>query len=168
MNRRLPVPATVSGPGVVLGVVAIALYVIARTTGAGWDIVILSVLVALLLVATVWAASLGQSTVAGIFGVFAGFWLSYAALVLGLTHGWYGVAPEDVTRVVGTYLICWTVVVRVLTLVTLRLPAAFTALLGLVTVALALVTLAGVAWQSGATAAEGAHRELPSLVCPLH
>ena len=55
MNRRVPVPATVSGPGVVLGVVAIALYVIARSTGAGWDIVILSVLVALLLVvAAIW------------------------------------------------------------------------------------------------------------------
>ena len=108
-----------------------------------------------LLVATVWAASLGQSTVAGIFGVFAGFWLSYAALVLGLTHGWYGVATEDVTRVVGTYLICWTVVVGVLTLVTLRLPAAFTALLGLVTVALALVTVGTLATSTGATRAGG-------------
>jgi uncharacterized protein (DUF58 family) len=48
------VPATVSGPAVGLAAVAIALYVIARTTGAGWDIVILSVLVALLLVSAVW------------------------------------------------------------------------------------------------------------------
>jgi uncharacterized protein (DUF58 family) len=54
VNRRVPVPATVSGPAVVLGVVAVALYVIARTTGAGWDIVILSVLIALLLVSAVW------------------------------------------------------------------------------------------------------------------
>ena len=50
----LPVPATIAGPGVVLGVVAVALYVIARTTGAGWDIVILSTLVAVLVVATIW------------------------------------------------------------------------------------------------------------------
>lgn len=50
----LPVPATVSGPGVVLGCVSIALYVIARSTGAGWDIVILSTLVAVLVIAAIW------------------------------------------------------------------------------------------------------------------
>lgn len=54
MTRRLPVPATIAGPGVVLGGVVVALYVIARTTGAGWDIVVLTVLVALLIVAAVW------------------------------------------------------------------------------------------------------------------
>lgn len=54
MTRRPPVPATIAGPGVILGVVSIALYVIARTTGAGWDIVILSTLVAVLVVAAIW------------------------------------------------------------------------------------------------------------------
>jgi hypothetical protein len=34
--------------------------------------------------------------------------------------------------------------------------------------ALTLVTLALVAWQTGATARDGAHRELPPLICPLH
>jgi hypothetical protein len=38
----------------------------------------------------------------------------------------------------------------------------------LVGLALTAVTFAGVAWQAGATASDGAHRELPSLVCPLH
>jgi hypothetical protein len=38
----------------------------------------------------------------------------------------------------------------------------------LIGVALAAVTFAGVAWQAGATAPDGAHRELPALVCPLH
>jgi hypothetical protein len=38
-------------------------------------------------------------------------------------------------------------------------------LIGLV---LALVTFALVAWQVGATAPDGAHRELPPLICPLH
>lgn len=94
-----------------------------------------------LVLSTVWAANLGQSTVAGIFGVFAGFWLSYAALVLGLTHGWYAVPAEDANRVVGLFLICWTVAIGLLTVATVRLPGAFTLLLGLVTLALALVTL---------------------------
>lgn len=38
-------------------------------------------------------------------------------------------------------------------------------LLGL---ALFALTFAGVAWQAGATSADGAHRELPAFVCPLH
>jgi hypothetical protein len=38
----------------------------------------------------------------------------------------------------------------------------------LIGVALAAVTFAGVAWQAGATASDGAHRELPAFVCPLH
>src|SRR3954463_2148615 len=42
-----------------------------------------------LLVATLWSASLGQTMVAGVFGLFTGFWLSYAALLLGLNHNWY-------------------------------------------------------------------------------
>jgi hypothetical protein len=38
-------------------------------------------------------------------------------------------------------------------------------LLGVVLVA---VTSAGVAWQAGATAPDGAHNRLPPLICPLH
>jgi hypothetical protein len=38
----------------------------------------------------------------------------------------------------------------------------------LIGVVLALVTFAGVAWQAGATAPDGAHRDLPPLICPLH
>jgi uncharacterized protein (DUF58 family) len=50
----VPVPARISGPGVVLGCVCVALYLIARTTGAGWDIVVLVTLVAVLVVAAIW------------------------------------------------------------------------------------------------------------------
>ena len=45
---------------------------------------------------TIWSASLGQTAVASVFGIFAGFWLSYAVLVIGLTHNWFGVAPASV------------------------------------------------------------------------
>ncbi len=38
----------------------------------------------------------------------------------------------------------------------------------LIGVALTLITFAGVAWQAGATAPDGAHRDLPPLICPLH
>jgi succinate-acetate transporter protein len=92
-----------------------------------------------LLVATLWAASLGQTVVAGIYGLFTGFWLSYAALLLGLNHGWFAIPAEDVERSVALFLISWAVVMLTLTVATLRLPLAFTLVLGLVVVALVLL-----------------------------
>ncbi len=92
--------------------------------------------------AAVWASAIGESVVAGIFGIFAGFWLSCAALVLGLTHGWYGITTADVTATVELFLIAWLVVIVLLTLGTLRLPLAFTLLFGLIDLSL-LATLLG-------------------------
>ena len=54
VRSRLPAPTSLSRPGAVLGVVAGAIYVIARSTGAGWDIVLLCALVAVLLTGAVW------------------------------------------------------------------------------------------------------------------
>ena len=65
------------------------------------------------LLATVWSAALGQSAVAAVFG---GFWLSYAALLVGLTHGWWGVTPAATIHTVAAFLISWIVIIAVLTL----------------------------------------------------
>lgn len=92
-----------------------------------------------LFIATLWAAAVGQTIVAGIFGLFSGFWWSYAALVLGLTHGWFAVPAANVPRVQAIYLISWAVIFGALTLSTLRLPLAFTIIFGLVVVALVLL-----------------------------
>ena len=94
-----------------------------------------------LFLATIWSASLGQTAVASVFGIFAGFWLSYAVLVLGLTHNWFGVAPASVQAAQELFLVAWLVVMVMLTLVTLRLPLAFSAVFFLVDVALLLVFL---------------------------
>jgi succinate-acetate transporter protein len=94
-----------------------------------------------LLLATVWAIALGQTLVAAIFGLFAGFWLSYGTLVLGLTHGWFAVPAEDVTHTVATFQITWAIVMAALTLATLRLPSAFTAVIALVVVALVFLII---------------------------
>lgn len=75
------------------------------------------------------------------FGIFAGFWLSYAALVLGLTHNWFGIAPASVQATQELFLVAWLVVMVMLTLATLRLPAAYTAVFFLVDLALLLVFL---------------------------
>lgn len=94
-----------------------------------------------LLITTIWAIQLGQSAVACIFGTFTGFWLSYAVLLLGLGHNWFGIPAADVPKTVSGFLLTWVIAVAVLTLVLLRLPLAFTALLALVDVALILVLL---------------------------
>lgn len=107
-----------------------ALPIIVAATGVG------------LLLATIWAIALGQSAVASVFGIFAGFWLSYSALLLGLGHNWFGIAKADITHSVAGFVITWLVIIVLLTLAMLRLPAAYTLVLVLVDVALALV-LAG-------------------------
>jgi uncharacterized protein len=95
-----------------------------------------------LLMAAVWCAALGQSAVAAVFGIFGTFWLSYAVLVLGLDHNWFAIAATAAVATVKLFLITWLVVVVMLTLATLRLPSAFTALFVLVDLALLFLLLA--------------------------
>lgn len=95
-----------------------------------------------LLMATIWCAALGQSAVAAVFGIFGTFWLSYAALVLGLDHNWFVIAPAAVLATVKLFLATWLVVIIMLTLATLRLPSAFTGVFVLVDLALLLLLLA--------------------------
>lgn len=109
-----------------------------------------------LLVSSIWAAYLGQTFVAGAFGTFSGFWISYTTLVLGLQHNWFLIPEEAVTDVVVAFLIAWAVAIFFLTVATVRLPLAYTIDVGLVDAALivlvfanlnastALTTLAGV------------------------
>jgi hypothetical protein len=103
--------------------------------------IILAATSAGLFLATVWAAVLGQSAVATIFGIFAGFWLSYAVLVFGLLHNWFGLAATAVTGTVELFQVTWLIIIVVLTLATLRLPLAFTVLFALVDLALLLLLL---------------------------
>jgi succinate-acetate transporter protein len=92
-----------------------------------------------LFVATLWSASLGQTMVAGVFGLFTGFWLSYAALLLGLNHGWFAIPAANVDRSIALFLISWGVVMFALTVASVRLPLAYTAVFALVVVALVLL-----------------------------
>lgn len=54
MRSRPPAPTSLTRPACVIALVAGALYIIARSTGAGWDIVMLCALVAILIVAACW------------------------------------------------------------------------------------------------------------------
>ena len=95
------------------------------------------------------ATALGQSAVAAVFGIFGTFWLSYAVLVLGLVHNWFAITATAVLATVKLFLIAWLVAIVMLTLATLRLPSAFTAVFVLVDLALLLLLLA----YEGASAA---------------
>ena len=95
-----------------------------------------------LLMSTIWAAAVGQSAVAAVFGIFGTFWLSYAVLVLGLDHSWFAIVPTAVIDTVRLFLLTWLIIIVMLTVSTLRLPAAFTAVFVLVDLALLFLLLA--------------------------
>src|SRR3954466_13888355 len=86
------VPAFLVG-GIALGLVNIG-YVPATAVGAPIPIIVTAT-GAGQFIAALWAARISQNAVATIFAVFGGFWVSYAALVLGLVHDWYGISPAE-------------------------------------------------------------------------
>jgi len=136
-------PALIGLPSFVVGAFALGLFVtntLSAGVGAAIPIIMTATSVGLT-VAAVWAARIGQNVVASIFGVFAGFWASYAALVLGLVHAWFGTDKADVANIQEVFLLSWLVVIGLLTVATLRLPLAFTVLFALVDVALLLLLL---------------------------
>ena len=104
-----------------------------------------------LLMATIWCAALGQSAVAAVFGIFGTFWLSYAVLVLALDHNWFAIPATAVVDTVRLFLLTWLIIIVMLTLATLRLPSAFTAVFALVDLALLFLLIA---WED--TSAAGA------------
>jgi succinate-acetate transporter protein len=129
----------------IAGSVALGLAIVgvvpAGVLGAPLAIILTATALGLLL-ATIWAAAVGQSAVAAVFGIFGTFWLSYAVLVLGLDHNWFAITVTAVIATVRLFLLSWLIVALMLTLATLRLPAAFTALFALVSLALLLLLLA--------------------------
>lgn len=145
-------PAAVGIPVFVAGSVALALvlvgYVPATAVGASLPIVAAATGVGLT-ISTIWAAAVGQSAVASVFAIFAGFWLSYAVLVLGLTHNWFAITADAAVHTQALFLITWLVVIGMLTLATLRLPLAFTAIFALVDLALIAVLIGTLNGSSG-------------------
>jgi succinate-acetate transporter protein len=156
MSEEAPAAAPVVGPMAgdpamlglavfIAGSVALGLAIVgvvpAGVLGAPLAIILSATALGLLL-ATVWAAAVGQSAVAAVFGIFGTFWLSYAVLVIGLDHNWFAITITAVLATVRLFLLSWLIVALMLTLATLRLPAAFTVLFGLVSLALLFLLLA--------------------------
>ena len=145
-------PTALGLPSFIVGSVALGLALVgvvpAGSVGAALPVILAATSVGLL-VAAIWAAALGQSAVASIFGIFSGFWFSYAVLVLGLTHNWFGVAAADAVAAQELFLTTWLVVIVMLTLATLRLPLGFTVLFALIDVALLVLLIATAQASSG-------------------
>jgi succinate-acetate transporter protein len=135
-------PAILGLPIFAAGSVALGLALVGFVPAAAVGSVVPIVLAATglgLLIATIWSAAVGQTMVAGVFGLFAGFWLSYAVLLLGLNHAWFAIPAANVNRSIELFLITWAVVMFTLTVASVRLPLAYTLVFALVVVALVLL-----------------------------
>jgi uncharacterized protein len=156
-------PALVGVPTFVIGSVALGLYLIGFTGTASTALVgtlpILFMCTGLgQVIATIWAIRTGAGPVAAIFGIFAGFWLSFAVLATGLGADWFGPTSTDTAVATGaqvTFLLSWLVGIVVLTLASLRLPSVFTLLFVLVAAALLLVLLGTASGSTGLLAVGG-------------
>jgi succinate-acetate transporter protein len=137
-------PAMLGLGSFIVGSVALGLALVgvvpAGVLGAPLAIILAATALGLLL-AAIWAAAVGQSAVAAIFGIFGTFWLSYAVLVLGLDHNWFAITATAILATVKLFLIAWLVAIVMLTLATLRLPLSFSVLFVLVDLALLLLLL---------------------------
>jgi succinate-acetate transporter protein len=135
-------PAALGLPCFIAGSVTLGLALIGvvpvTALGAAVPIVLTATSIGLFL-ATIWAAAVGQTAVASVFGIFGGFWLSYAVLSLGLNHNWFGIPLTSTRSTLELFLVSWLVIMVMLTLATLRLPSAFTLVFLLVDVALILL-----------------------------
>jgi uncharacterized protein len=136
-------PAWLALPSFVVGSVAFGMaligYVPTASIGPMLPIVIAASVG--LLVATIWAAVTGQSTQAGIYGIFTGFFLSEALLDLGTVHSWFGITPATVAQTDKLFVIAWMVIITMLVLATFRLPVVYPVVFGLVDVSLLLYLL---------------------------
>jgi succinate-acetate transporter protein len=139
-------PAAIGTPAFIVGAIALGLVLTGlvpdSATGSAIPIIVTATGLGQT-IAAVWAARLAQDAIATVFGVFSGFWWSYAALALGLAHGWYGIAPDSPGAVATQkiFQISWLTVFVLLTLFTFRLPLVFTVLFALVDLAVLLVTV---------------------------
>jgi succinate-acetate transporter protein len=160
-------PLAVGVPTFLAAVVGLGLYFIgyvpAVALGATVPVVLLAGGLGCL-ITTLWAIALGQGPVASIFGIFAGFFLSFAALVEGLLHNWFEVVQADVPHTIGLFLITWIVVVGTLAISTLRLPAGFTVLFVLFELALVMLLIGFLNGSTGALKVGGYALFLVALV----
>lgn len=140
--------------GLVLGISLLG-YVSSAAQGGSVMPIVLAATGLGVFIVTLWSALLGQTFVAAVFGAFTGFWWSYAALVLGLTHGWFGIPASQVSHTVAQFLFAWDIVIVCLVVVSSHVPSAYTAILSSALVAVTLLIASTLAGSTGLTRAAG-------------
>ncbi len=155
-------PQLVGVPVFVIGSIALGFHLVEYYNQANFGGPIPIILAAtglFLFLACFWAAAIGASWVAGFFALYGGFWLSYAALVLGLNNGWYGdLFAENLKHVVAAFAISWAAIFFMLGFSAFRLPVIYGVINLLVVLALCLVAaafLTGELWDEGLLNAAG-------------
>lgn len=91
------------------------------------------------IVAARWAFRDGHTGPARMFVAFAGFWLTYVVLILGLGGEWFGIAAEDSTMAIVLFMVTWLTAMLLITLAGLEMPLVHTLVLLAVDVALVLL-----------------------------
>jgi uncharacterized protein len=137
-------PLMVGLPIFCVGSLALAFALVGVVSPAGLGTIIPVVLAATAvfqLVSVVWAIFLGQSIVASILALFSGFWGSLAIFLLGVYHGWFAIPAADVVHAQELFFISWDILFLFLTVICLRLPVIYPAIVGLVVAALTCVVL---------------------------
>jgi uncharacterized protein len=150
-------PSLVGLPSFVVGAVTVGMVSIGvvPVTAIGASMPIVLAAAVGMFIATIWAARIGESVPAGISAIVGSFLLSYALLVLGLLHNWFGIAPTAVASTEKVFLISWIAVVSVLILATLRLPVGYTFLFAVVDVALIVKLLSVIQTSENLNKASG-------------
>jgi hypothetical protein len=138
----------------VAGTIAFAL-ALSRNAPVGALIPVLAVVVMAEVVAAQEARRGGAVTLAGFFAGFAGLWLSYAVLVLGLNHNWFGIAPQDAVRAVILFMASWLAGFLMLGIASLELPVAYTLILVLQAAVLGLLLVGTLQRSAGLFTAAG-------------
>jgi succinate-acetate transporter protein len=137
---------------------ALGMALVGRPTGAQGSILPILIMGAGLyqLVTTMWAILLGQSMVAAIFSTFSAFWLSFGALLLGITHNWFGLASSDAAGAQELFFIAWACLFLLLVVPVLKLPAVYPLAVFLVFVACALAAAGAFTGSENVFTAAGA------------
>jgi hypothetical protein len=146
--QMLGLPMFIVG-SIALGLALIGAQVPVGSFGAALSIILAATAIGLF-ISAIWAIAVGQSAVAAVLGIFGGFWLSLVVLVVAVDHNWFAFVTPRAAGVVASnisvgaielFLITWLIVVGMLTLATMRLPLAYTAIFLLICVALIFVLL---------------------------
>ncbi|GEL27025.1 hypothetical protein PSU4_59790 [Pseudonocardia sulfidoxydans NBRC 16205] len=166
-------PILLGLPCAVIGVLALGMFLLgyAPAGAAGALVPLFAALGIGLLIAARWAIAGGAGPVAGIFGLFGGFFISFALLYVGYVHNWYGTYPPGtdsatagaaLTDTFSVYALCWAIVTTVLVLGTLRLPLSIVAILVFSDLVFIFVWLSFI---TGTFADQGFLRTLAGLSC---